>query len=39
MTLDEFLSETVKGHFMELLGSVMVNLTFYHIGMAFCDKT
>ena len=35
MTLDFFLSIKVKGHFMELLGSVMVNLAFCCFGAGF----
>ena len=39
MTLDFYLLDKVKGHFMELLGSIMVNLLFCGFGMAFSDKT
>lgn len=39
MTLDFYLFDKVKGHFMELLGSIMVNLLFCGFGMAFSDKT
>ena len=39
MTLDFRSLREVKGHSTSLLGSIMVNLHFCGIGVAFSDKT